>query len=265
MRNRAVVLTYPAHFLLTQLTLRSISRYFPEVGEISIIVDDLSDLAWPRYVEDCRSVYPGAVRPLSDWPEYGEIQIPWVRQQTVKLHLDAMLGWDDFFFSDGDIVFDCHVPEDIIPYNYIDFNDQDSAQARYVAYMLGRPFKNIKIEERAVITSNAAFRDLRSSWLEALRSYVFQIHKDSIFNIHRNIKDYQGVSEWEMLEFFKAEILGIKPKLSTYYCQSLATPTENTDPQFFTCWCSDRYFDQSWWSSQGIDTDAIWRLLPSDK
>lgn len=232
-----------------------------------IIADDFSDLAWPTYVHDCQSTYGEPFRALSDWSEYGKISIPWVRQQTVKLYLDVITGWDQFFFSDGDIVFDCHIPEDTVPYNYveIDHNEQELAQPKYVSYMLELPFKNIMVNGRPVITSNAAFRDIRSSWLSRLRSYVFDVKQDTLLNIHKDIKDYRGVSEWELLEFFKINVMGLTPVLSTYYCQMLGESAQINDAKFLTCWCSDRAFGPSWWNSHGIATDDIWDLLPSGK
>lgn len=270
MRQQAVVLTYPGHFLLTQLTLRSIQAHFPEIQKITVIVDDLNPNAWQGYYELCQEIYQRQptvkTRPLSDWKEFGKITKGWVRQQMVKLHLDQLIDGDEFFFVDGDIVFDCNIPYRSVPYNYIDMNHIDESQRIYVTNMLGRPFTNIKIDGRAVITSNAAFRDIKAQWLSDLRRYLCELHQTDLISLHENISDYRGITEWELLEFFKKEILGITPEYITLFCYDLADQrNDRQEIGYNTCFGVDRSLDQQWWHARGIDTEPVWQILPSGK
>ena len=57
MRNRIVILTFPAHFYLTKLCLDSIRKHFQCCKNILILVDDTSELAWDSYYTDCKNLY----------------------------------------------------------------------------------------------------------------------------------------------------------------------------------------------------------------
>jgi len=112
-RTHAIVLTYPGHFLLTKLTIDQLYQTQPEVNRITVIVDDISNLAWQTYISDCDSLYDNRVDQIIQLSHYREFKrlrnYPWLRQQTVKLYLDRLFPNDEFvFFIDGDVLLHKH-------------------------------------------------------------------------------------------------------------------------------------------------------------
>ncbi len=264
MRSRAVVLTYPGHFLLTQLTLRSIRQHFPEVKEIIVVADDCSSLIWPEYLANCAKSYQCDVIPVSS-TAMSEVEPGWLRQQMVKMHIDRLIDWPEFFITDGDIRFDDPVPFGIVPFNYIDFTDVDLQQSLFVSHMLGIPHRPLKIRDQNVITSNSAFRDTKAEWWKSMRSYIENRFGQSLLDLHKDLDSVKGVTEWELIESYKINVLKIEPEFDTLFCQEMTNPQEKiTDAKFSTCWCVDRELGYEWWQHQGIDL-SLWEVLPNHK
>ena len=264
MRSRAVVLTYPGHFLLTKLTLKSIKVNLPEIQEITIIADDCSLLAWPGYIDDCIKSYQCHVIPVSS-TGMAKVEPGWLRQQMIKMHIDQLIDWPEFFITDGDIIFDSAVPYDIVPFNYIDFTDIDLHQSRYVSRMLGIPHRPLKIGDQDAITSNSAFRDTKAKWWNSMRSYIENRFNQSLLDLHKDLESLQGVTEWELIESYKINVLKIDPKFGTLFCQEITNPQDQVlGPKFSTCWCVDRELGYEWWHTQGINLD-LWEILPNSK
>ena len=135
-----VILTYPGHFLLTALTIRSFFLHNPPTPVV-IIVDNLSRYCWPSYVADCEHFYKTladkvTVQCVSDLPEahfYNQPNDGWLRQQLVKLYLDQLVSEPVWFFTDGDIQFHFPAPFDSVPYTIT--RHEDGVQQRHNAYV----------------------------------------------------------------------------------------------------------------------------------
>lgn len=264
MRSRAVVLTYPGHFLLTQLTLRSIKINLPEIKEIIVVADDCSPLAWSGYIDHCRQSYNVKILPVSQ-TNLNQITPGWLRQQLVKMYIDEIIDWPEFFLTDGDIRFDDPVPFNIVPFNYINLTEIDQAQSEYVSKMLGIDHSPFTINDHLVITSNSAFRDTNVQWWKGLRSYVENRFQKSLIDIHNELDTLQGVSEWELVENYKKHVLGIDLKFDTLFCQEFQNEQRDIlDAKFTTCWCVDRELGLDWWQQQYVDL-GLWKILPNSK
>lgn len=260
-RSSAIVLTYPGHFLLTQLTIRSLQKWFPEVETITVVVDDCGPQVWDGYLDACREIFVD-VRPISN-TNIANISSGWVRQQMVKLHIDWFTETDEIFISDGDIVYHKHIPHKIIPASYSVFNEIDDLQTIYVQNMLHLPRRFFTLNT-LVNVNNAGFRDVEVSWIKQMRNYIESIHNTSLLELHRKMTSYSGVSEWELLETFKVSNLKLEPNLLSVGCNNLENILCYGEYYYSTTWEADRHFSKSWWQKQNINTE-VWDLLPDRK
>jgi hypothetical protein len=259
MRDCAVVLTYPGHFLLTRLTLFSIKEFFPEIKNIVVLVDDFA--AAPLYVRDCKEAYQTKVIPLS---RYNFLQPfahnSWHRQQMVKLHLDLIVDNTHIFFADGDIGFTSHIPFSATPHAFIDSSlnsdIRSKSQDLYINELLGvDSLKNWDhLQTNRFCTSVTAFRDINTSNLTTLRQFVENRHALDFIEYHKRIIQNPAytMSEWELLETYRANILN--EKINWLFCppRSYADYFEPIDPghpcpYFYTCYGTDADFTQEWW------------------
>ena len=258
-----VVLTYPGHFLLTSLTIQSYLKFHTPIS-ITVIADDLSDLAWPGYLDDCQQQYGCNVIPVSTMESAQAFQNnPWVRQQIVKLHLDQILPYNSWFFTDGDIEYHFPVPHNAIPYVITRGGPEQVDQNAYVAMMLGIDNPGIYTEHpkmdwqpgtrrHQVCVSNPPFRTMQVRTLQSLRAYIEQLHGQPVIQLHQ--KTNHLVSEWELIANFQTHVLEENINLVYYPTVPMdkpVTPGPNQPNYCGTCYHGDQEFDSGWWQQKG--------------
>lgn len=258
MRDHAVVLTYPGHFLLTQITIKSIEEYFPEIQRFTILADDISPIAPSTYINDCKKAYRHNVVALSQFDFLKRFASNnWVRQQMVKLHLDVILDGNSWFFSDGDIGFTSHIPIDTVPYGYINALEdpvRTNGQDNYITYLLGLETPTEWLDPKRICTSVAAFRDMYAETLNSLRQFVEQRFDLNFVDLHYSLsKDRRyAISEWELLESYRLYVL--KQKTNWAFCPprdyiEYHNPIAAGHPQpyFYTYYGTDSDLGPQWW------------------
>lgn len=262
-----IVLTYPGHFLLSALTIKSYLKYHTPT-EIIVVADDVSSQAWPTYIKDCEQLYKTQVIPVSNIPQAVEFGgNGWVRQQIIKLHLDQVLEFDSWFFTDGDIVFLHAVNPTDIPYSVPYFGEQTQKQNEYVANLLGIELPGIINNGQQVCVSNPAFRTMEKLTLQQLRQHIEIKHNQSIALLHQPYLNSNSicVSEWELIENFKQHIMGKELTLVKYAPHDIANTEANLNffsHQFLTCYSTDKTFGQEWFVKQDlVVSDNIWQIL----
>lgn len=248
-----VVLTYPGHFLLTALTIRSYLEYHTPT-EVIVVADDLSPYVWDSYLKDCQYLYWSSVVPFSQIAETKQHNNGWIRQQIAKLHMDQIIKSDRWFFTDGDIVFLHAVDPTHIPYSVPDYTETTKQQNDYVKSLLNVDV-GIMVNGQQVCVSNPPFRTVESNTLQELRNHVGkQIHTTG-----------PGMSEWELIENFKQKVQAKELNLVKYAPHRLNDPSANLkyfDHQFLTCYNTDSDLGREWFVDQGIQTtDRIWQIL----
>jgi hypothetical protein len=258
------VLTYPGHFLLTTLTIRSYLKYHEPVS-ITVIADDLSDLAWSRYLDDCKQQYGCNIIPVSSIePAQAFQNNPWVRQQIVKLYLDQVLPHNDWFFTDGDLEYYFFAPCDIIPYVITRGGPEQVKHNAYVSEMLGIDNPGIYAEHpdmdwqpgtyrHQVCVSNPPFRIMQAQTLQKLRAHVEQLHGQPFIQLHQRTDHL--VSEWELIANFQTHVLKENINLVYYPTVPIDKPqlTNPNQPDYCgTCYQGDQEFDSYWWQQKGI-------------
>lgn len=286
-----VVLTYPGHFLLTALTIKSFFQHNQSVP-VRIVVDDLSRYSWPEYVVDCEQFYNTlaenvSVIRVSQLPEAHEYKQPtngWLRQQIVKLHLDQLITDPVWFFTDGDMQFHFPVPVDSVPYT-ITRRDDDirPRQNFYVAKLLGianpgivaqHPHMDWAPDRRCqVCVSNPPFRTMQAATLQKLRQHIQHLHGVGVIEAHTQMYNETHVgsgdapfieSEWELIENFRTHVLG--EDIDPIYYPTVAwsdTDYNLKNIEFCTtCFASDAQLGRAWFEKQNIlISDQLWQHL----
>jgi hypothetical protein len=207
MTDTAVVLTYPGHFLMTGLCLKSLDQHYPSIRRVYVLFDDLSERAWPSYFEDMRKfLQPNTSANLVYIP-YSQVhdhmhrcEVGWWRQQLIKLTLDTFLPEERWFVVDGDVVFDQHIDiQNATPIHTI-YGRQDELSemvTRYVDTVMGVP--NTRSWLPDAITSSIPFRWLTRENLAGLRKHA-----------ENNIGD--EFVKWHIDQMLDQEIVGYVPE-----------------------------------------------------
>lgn len=279
-----VVLTYPGHFLLTALTLKSYCRYH-KPSAVVVIVDDAGPWAWPDYVDDCQQLYQCEVKTTSHLESISLFKDnPWVRQQIIKLHLDQIVDFDRWFFSDGDVVYNFTIPENITPFTVTGGGLVQEQQNKYVSTVLKLPQVGIETtfdrgdgpETKQVCVSNPPFRFMQADTLQQLRQHIEELHNKSFCDVHEVIMLHDldcrphdpvySISEWELIANFQRHVLGQDLNLQYYPTYNLGDTmgilAPNQPDYAHTCFNSDKDFGRAWFESQGIGVeDRIWNHL----
>jgi hypothetical protein len=269
-----VVLTYPGHFLLTALTIQSYLKFHTPTS-ITVIADDLSDFVWPDYLADCERQYGCKIISVSTIEPAQALQHnPWVRQQIVKLHLDQILPYDSWFFTDGDVEYYFPAPHDATPYTIIRGGPTQDHQNAYVADMLGITNPGVYAEHplmdwypdtrrHQVCVSNPPFRTMQSHILQKLRAYIEQLHNQTVIQLHERTNHL--VSEWELIANFQIHVL--KENINLVYYATVPmdnppTPGQHRPNYCSTCYNSDSGYTREWWGTKGIQvSDRIWNII----
>jgi hypothetical protein len=271
MNQPLVVLTYPGHFLLTALTIKSHLKHHKDPLCILVVVDDLSFMAWPEYVQDCKSYYSqfgATVIPVSSNNLFNKFDHnSWIRQQVIKLHLDLLVGFESWFFTDGDIVFLNTVDPTTVPYSMPPFSEITNQQNMYVAQMLHIKNPGIVVNDRQVCVSNPAFRTMSSKILQQLRATIESNLGNSFDLIHEPFQhmDSINVSEWELIENFKHHILQEPLNLIQYAPNDYTAPENQLNcfkHRFITCYCTDSGIGKEWFEKNDITVlDHHWEHI----
>lgn len=265
-----VVLTYPGHFIFTTLTIKSYLKHH-RPSRIIVLIDDLSPLAWPNYGLDCKNLYGQfdvEILKASDFEIFKKFyKDGWVRQQIIKLYLDTVIDCNEFFFSDGDIVFLHQVDHDSVPYSEPIPTLVTESNNAYVSDLLGIDNPGFFINEKQICVSNPAFRNIKSEWLPDLRSRAEQHIKTSFDDYHVALQYGNAfvMSEWELIENFKYHNLGMQLNLVKYAPNDFFYINHNLDffdHRFITCYCTDAGVGQQWFLEQEIEeVDKYWHLI----
>jgi hypothetical protein len=291
MREHAVILTYPGHFYLTQLTIRSVREHI-QPKDITVIADDWSFLTWDSYVEDCKQTYTDCNIIHSSQFEFlkpfeGN---PWVRQQMIKLNLHKILDFDKWFFTDGDIEFFHNVPENVTPYNLATIPEDvwenwDNApladketllMANYVNSMLGMndfwdlPAKCSKEKPNQVVaTSGAPFRDMNKELLNEVEQFLTERFGVTLSDIHVKVMkdESKAMTEWELLEAYRLYVRKESLNMVRFYPYSADKLNElhdNEDMIFLMHFLSDLALGAEWFQERNIKVDkATWEKIPT--
>lgn len=272
MRSQAVVLTYPGHFLLTKLTLESIKQHISGIENITVIVDDLSNLAWTEYTNECSDLYQTNVIRTSKLPIQNLQELrknPWVKQQVIKLYLDQIFPEEtEIFFSDGDVVFHHNVEYMCVPYFVRTQGHEFTLTKEYIENALGKEFSGITVNKRTICANGAPFRDMHLAILPQLRNAVEKYTRKNFIDYHLSLihDNSQAMSEWELLEFFKKSILQLDSDFYYYHLQYIDKQLDRDPGRYFTsCFCCDKELDPTWWDTQKIDYKKYWSKLPNKK
>lgn len=266
-----VVLTYPGHFLLTALTIRSYLEYHTPT-KIIVVADDLSPYAWSTYLTDCQNLYQTRVIPVSQMPPAKQFNNGWIRQQIIKLYLDRIIDTDTWFFTDGDVEYCCPAPLNAIPYVITRGGPTQDQQNNYVAKLLKiehpvgiyaeHPDMNWDPATRRhqVCVSNPPFRTMDKSTLRQLRKHVEDHHGIGIIEAHHKLNGDYSVSEWELIASFQLRVL--KEDIPVIYYPTVPIGDDRGSPfdHCATCYNTDREYGREWWKSKGIEvSDQIWQ------
>lgn len=288
MNDPLVVLTYPKHFLLTVLTIRSYLRH-NTASEITVLVDDTDKHCWPSYLEDCAKYYSTLhpqlkVVPVSQWELHKRFSGPWdswIRQQFLKLHLDQVVSYTKWMFTDGDMYYINPVPRDAIPFSIVapggQFQSDSNQWCRLmlktdsVGFFLYHPDMHAFArpgEEHQVCVSNPPCRTMTASTLVDLRAYVEKVHGcnivDANFKVHAETNGNAGVqSEWELIANFQHKIQNNPVPLEFYPTYPIERVHTTVDRYPF---CGTTFepenFTREWFVEYGIECDnSVWNNI----
>lgn len=286
MRDHAVILTFPAHYYLTKLCIRSIEKQMPECNKITVLVDDMSELAWPEYGKNCEDFYSDlhiktiTISQVAEFVPIWEFGFhPWIKQQMIKMHMDLLFDDDEIFFTDGDVIFKSHVPYMCVPYTnnpeypgypMLDFYTSEVLKISDVGIF---DFEKYKGTFRTDIAA-APFRDINLKDLKALRRHVESVHQKSFLEVHKEmaaVTKFGGycISEWELIEVFKHKVLGRQPQLLSFFIHIFGEPYGDLRSNPFiisTCYFSEKQLSDKFWADNDIKIDrTIWNKIAERK
>lgn len=271
-RQCAVVITYPAHFYQTELTLRSIRTHLPTVDQLIVLVDDGRQLSWPGYAQLCQNTYQpylvnmmsAAALPVSQ----KFYRYPWVRQQMLKLYLDQIIDCSEWILIDGDVRLLQTPPELVRFCNRLQYQgrpldqgdpvpgEKSSQTVFYVRHVFQDQYLGFYDHEGSYITaSHPPVHDMTADLLQSLRGHVESLH-GNFMDLHLKIAqdDRFSMSEWELIEWYHQHYLGGSG--DWYFDQSW----------YETTWLSDRELGVDWFRQRGLEIDpVIWSQLPLAK
>lgn len=228
--RHAAVITFPGHFFMTALCIRSIAQYFPDTVEISVVYDDLGPWTWQDLDQDLRIYYQRQVPdldiksiPFSAWGHHiSRVSAGWWRQQLIKMSIDQHIQHDEWLVVDGDIVFESAVPvADIVPVHCLyDGLDPISRMAeRYTDTLLALQGSRVKRHGgRHCITSSIPFRCLDRDLLVSMRQHVATVWHTDFLALHADLLEQQRIvawdatgesmvlHEWDLIESWRAHV-----------------------------------------------------------
>ena len=272
-RRCAVVITYPAHFYQTELTLRSIRTHLPTIDRLIVLVDNGRQLSWPNYASLCWQVYqPYSVNMISAASLLVSkkfYRYPWIRQQMIKLYLDQIIDCAEWILIDGDVNLLQAPPESVRFGSRLQYQgrpldqgdpvpgEKTSQTIFYVRHVLQDQYLGFRDHEGTYITaSHPPVHDMSAKVLQSLRQHVEQLHGIDFMDLHLAIaQDTRfSMSEWELIEWYQQHYLAqVGP---WYFDQSW----------YETTWDSDQELGIDWFRARGLEVDPdIWSQLPLAK
>lgn len=276
-----VTLTFPGHFFQTALSIQSVHRFY-NPDKHYIILDDLEQGVWGSYAKDAQEFYgPGYVYLLtSDIPKMSQTLSGWWRQQLIKLTIDQLIDGNEWLLVDGDVVFDSFCEyKNIIPIDTTPLDDSNIVEpltVNYVKKLLGCDKGHLYYDGRPCLSSPIPYRYLTEELLVGLRQHVEQrfkkdfvdlhigwFHDQTIVGAHDDLSKL-SMSEWELIEIFKKEILNDQSHfLPIGPGYSLLMQTSDLDIShgvYRHGYIRDAQIDKSWFASQGLSlTDTLWK------
>lgn len=227
----AVVLSFPGHFLQTILCVRSLQKHYPEITQITFILDDVECHAWQDYCTDFCQVMqhelsiPWQVKKTSTLDLVSSCVAGWWRQQLVKFTVDQILDDDQWFVVDGDVIFDSrceiwhHVP---VTRTHDETANFSKMCLNYVRNLLGITQGCLDMDGYPVVSSPVPFRYLDRIFLQSLRQHVESRFGKDFVRLHLdwfadqtivadiNPPDRMVMSEWELMECYRRYVQGIE-------------------------------------------------------
>lgn len=259
-----VITTYPGHFLLTASTIQSYLKHNPKIPVV-IIVDDLSNFAWPGYLDDCQELYSHQVIPVSYLPGINQYKhAPWYRQQIVKLYLDQLITYNNWLSVDGDICFREPLRTQAVFYTVSPGGSTQQKQNAYVQKALGIASPGIWAYGKQLCVSNPPIRFLTRQLLKNIRQHITQIHQKTLMELHLELMgDQYSVSEWELIENFKTHVLNESCNLVQYHTYQIGNEPKHPAKHWcLTCYATDQEVGRTWFEQQDIKvSDSMWAKL----
>jgi hypothetical protein len=262
-----VITTYPGHFLLTASTIQSYLKHNPKIPVV-VVVDDLSNFAWPDYLADCCQLYKHTVIPVSRLDGINQFgHAPWYRQQMVKLHLDQLIPYNNWLSVDGDICFQEPLRTQAVFYTHSPGGPIQQKQNAYVQKVLGIESVGIWAYGSQMCVSNPPIRFLTRQLLGSLRHHITQTHNQSTMELHLKLMgDQYSVSEWELIENFRTHVLNEPCNLIQYHTHQIGNEPKYSPkyPKYWclTCYATDQEVGRAWFEQQDIRvSDSVWSKL----
>ena len=277
MRNNIVLLTYPGHFLLSKLAIESIKKISPQ-SNITVIADNISNLTWNGYIDDCKVFYGVEVIPTNQTLNLltmfkGD---GWLRQQMVKLNLDRFLPGDLWYVTDGDIICERLIGANEIPYNYQTTHNPliNAQQHMYIKHMLGINQK-LQLNGEDIYTHHIPVRWVTRDDLHSLYRHVSDVNQNDAniahFNLMRKERiigygptpEHLSMTEWDLLETWRILIDEQQPKYRYWILDDGAAPRKNVPvSRLKTFFGTDRDFSQEYFENQGLQVPAdAWKKV----
>ena len=294
--DSVVVITYPGHFYITLLSLRSVVQHQQWAGPIHVVYDDCSELAWPDYAQcfaqAAGRVIPNPINmiPFSSVAGIEKFHDGWYRQQIAKLFLDTVLPDRSWFLLDGDVVLETAISTNAVPITILaDWQKSEECLmdihfTNYVKHMLGQGPGQLWDGQERLITSGVPYRFLDGKLLPNLRQHCeqqiacdfidYHIQQAAAGHFIRFSEDRgkMAMTEWELIECYRAHILGeplnwVGVHLDADY-EYLVKAANKQQPQLLNhiqvglAWCNDAELGQRWFENQQIKIDKeIWQKI----
>lgn len=220
-----VVLSYPKHYHITQLSVRHALKYIPDITKIFIVWDDTHGISPEIPLNTLLNRTLNLPEcPIINWSSI----IPSIQgnnaitgnigQQIIKMHLDLAIS-GDFIILDGDTILNTHID----PVNILYSNRLPYSHPRYnlVNHALGIPnyeyFSN-------------TFMYVKGNWLEDLRAHVHEVTGNHFSDLLDYDARFCPVYEWELIAHYVLDILKL-PKRVEYFDKAFLT-TYNFEKHF---------------------------------
>lgn len=256
------VITYPGHCVTTLLTVKNIIETTDWQVPVYLFVDDIGEQynSWNGdYIKDIQEFYNFEFRVVK-FSEFGWPYIwdGWLTQQLVKLNIDRFLPGDLWYVTDGDVYVKEMLYYGSTPFNYVPHrNKLIHAQNRsYLQHILKTPNILLEKDNRLLFTHHAPFRWVEKHHLLRLREYVSKIHANDFNLVHLHLikeeriigfgptEESLSMTEWDLLEVFRANILGEDIGLEFWPLRTDAD-VEN-QAKFWTFFGTDKDIDPQW-------------------
>lgn len=262
------VITYPGHCVTTLLTLKNLHSLTGWQVPVYLFVDDVGQQyqIWEGdYIEDIRNFYQLDFHVVK-FSEFGWPYIwdGWLTQQLVKLNVDRFLPGNTWYVTDGDVYLKEMLPYGTTPFNFVpDRNKLIHAQnISYLLHILKNNHLLLTQDERLLFTHHAPFRYIEKGDLQSLKTYVSKIHVNDFNLVHLHlIKEERiigfgptaeslSMTEWDLLEVYRANILG--KDIGLEYWPLRTDADFEKQAKFWTFFGTDKDIDPKWFEQFNV-------------